>query len=309
MQSQKDTIWRIGSRESALAVAQTRLVMEQLQQLYPERKLELVTFRTMGDKILSKPLTEIGGKGLFVRELDEALMEGRIDLAVHSLKDVPMEENPKLPLLAFPKRGDARDVLVFSKKAAQKAEQELGLCVGTSSQRRSLQIQKTHPKAQIRSVRGNIQTRLRKLDEGEFDVLILAAAGLLRCGFADRISRYLEPEEMLPAAGQGILAVQGRADFPRGLLEALNDENTMLAARAERAFVRELGGGCTSPVAAYAVIEGEELYLRGLYVPEENEETKEPSFWVEEMRASRWEAEQAGVLLAKRMRESKKCNE
>lgn len=296
---------RIGSRESALAVAQTNVVIQLLKKQYPQIEIELVTLKTTGDKILSKPLVQIGGKGLFVKELDEALREGRIDLAVHSLKDVPMEENPELPLLAFPKREDARDVLVLPKGmqssiVESKCLQEYGqtLRVGTSSIRRRLQLQALLPHAEIQSVRGNIQTRLRKLDEGEFDALILAAAGLIRAGLEDRISRYFEVQEMIPAAGQGILAVQGRADFPKEWLAGLNDEETMYTALAEREYVRFLGGGCSSPVAAYAVIKGDTLHLQGLYYQDSDNVLRKG-----EMIGEKSKAQELGRRLAKQMKD------
>ncbi len=254
----------IGSRESRLAVAQTQLVINELRRIYPELEIRLLTLKTTGDKILNRTLDEIGGKGLFVRELDEALLDGRIDLAVHSLKDLPMELHPDLPLAALPRRGDPRDALVYPAEG----EQPLHV-VGTSSARRRLQAAALYPGAAFQPVRGNINTRLSKLDGGEYSALILAAAGLVRAGLGNRINRLFTPEEILPAAGQGILAVQCRKDFDRGLLTPLNHRETELAALAERSFVRALDGGCTSPAAAYAEISGNELRLTGLYADSE----------------------------------------
>ena len=254
----------IGSRESRLAVAQTQLVIDELRRINPELEIRLLTLKTTGDKILNRTLEEIGGKGLFVRELDEALLDGRIDLAVHSLKDLPMELHPDLPLAALPRRGDPRDALVFPAAG----EQPLHV-VGTSSARRRLQAAALYPGAAFQPVRGNINTRLSKLDGGEYSALILAAAGLVRAGLTNRISRLFAPEEILPAAGQGILAVQCRKDFDRGLLTPLNHRETELAALAERSFVRALDGGCTSPAAAYAEVWGNELRITGFYADPE----------------------------------------
>lgn len=284
---------RIGSRESELAVAQTNLVIQAIRKQHPELEIELLTWKTTGDKILNKTLDKIGGKGLFVKELDQALRDGKIDLAVHSLKDVPMEENPQLPLIAFPRRGDVRDVLVLPEKFTEEAKV---FCIGTSSFRRRIQIAKLYPQAEIKSVRGNIRTRLQKLDSGEYDALILAAAGLLRNGLGERICRYFDPSEVLPAAGQGILGVQARADFPRELLAGVNDVDTEAAALAERGFVRYLNGGCSSPVAAYAEVKGNEIYLRGLYYKEED-----GSYEIGHLTGDRKDAAGLGVRLAEQM--------
>lgn len=284
---------RIGSRESELAVAQTNLVIQAIRKQHPELEIELLTWKTTGDKILNKTLDKIGGKGLFVKELDQALRDGKIDLAVHSLKDVPMEENPQLPLIAFPRRGDVRDVLVLPEKFTKEAEV---FCIGTSSFRRRIQLAKLYPQAEIKSVRGNIRTRLQKLDSGEYDALILAAAGLLRNGLGERIYRYFDPSEVLPAAGQGILGVQARADFPRELLAGVNDVDTEAAALAERGFVRYLNGGCSSPVAAYAEVKGNEIYLRGLYYKEED-----GRYEIGHLTGDRKDAASLGVRLAEQM--------
>ena len=256
---------RVGSRESRLAVIQAKLVMESIHRSHPEVELELVTMKTTGDKILDRTLDQIGGKGLFVRELDMALTQGKVDLTVHSCKDLPMEENPDLPLAAFSRREDPRDVLVLPAGIGQL---DASRPSGCSSQRRKLQLRELYPQMRVEPIRGNVQTRLRKLDEGEFSALVLAGAGLKRLGLEDRIHRYFTVEQMLPAAGQGILAVQTRRDFDRTLLSGVADRDSWDCAIAERAFVRRLNGGCSSPVAAYAVAEGEMLMLRGLYVDE-----------------------------------------
>lgn len=254
---------RIGSRESALAVIQSQMVMDAIARTVPDAELELVTMKTTGDRILDKTLDQIGGKGLFVKELDQALRDGRADFTVHSLKDMPMEVPEDLPLAAFSKREDPRDVLVLPEGVT---ELDPAKPIGCSSRRRQLQLKELFPDMDIRPVRGNVQTRLKKLQDGEFSALVLAAAGLKRLGLEDRISRYFYPEEMLPAAGQGILAVQTRQGVDTACLAAVHDPDAACCALAERAFVRALDGGCSSPVAAYAVAEGETLTLTGLYV-------------------------------------------
>ena len=254
---------KIGSRESALAVIQSRMVMDAIARTVPDAELELVTMKTTGDRILDKTLDQIGGKGLFVKELDQALRDGRADFTVHSLKDMPMEVPWDLPLAAFSRREDPRDVLVLPEGVTELDPEKPISC---SSRRRQLQLKALFPDMDIRPVRGNVQTRLRKLQDGEFSALVLAAAGLKRLNLEDRISRYFEPEEMLPAAGQGILAVQTRQGVDTACLAGIHDPDAACCALAERAFVRTLDGGCSSPVAAYAVAEGETLTLTGLYV-------------------------------------------
>ena len=258
---------RVGSRESRLAVIQSEIVMAAIRAAHPEIQLELVTMKTTGDRILDRTLDKIGGKGLFVRELDAALREGRVDLTVHSCKDLPMEEDPALPLLAFSRREAPRDALVLPEGAGAL---DPAKPVGCSSLRRTLQFRALYPHLRVEPVRGNVQTRLRKLDEGQFSALILAEAGLRRLGLEGRIARTFSPEEMLPAAGQGILAVQGRGDFDRSLLEGIADPDGADCARSERAFVRALDGGCSSPVAAYAAVEGDSIVIEGIYVDERN---------------------------------------
>ena len=247
---------RVGSRDSRLAVAQAEEVMVRLG------GCTLVTMKTTGDRILDRTLDQVGGKGLFVKELDRALAAGEVDLTVHSLKDVPMEQPDGLPLIAFPPRADARDVLVLPKGGVwDKAKP-----IGCSSARRRVQLNRLFPETEVKPVRGNVQTRLAKLDAGEYGALVLAAAGLHRLGLQGRISRYFSPEEMLPAAGQGILAVQARAGEMDSVVPLIDDAETRACALAERAFIRALGGGCFAPAAAYAVIEDGVLRLSGLYV-------------------------------------------
>ena len=261
----------IGSRESKLAVLQSEMVRGYILENNPDVSVEILTMKTTGDKILDRTLDKVGGKGLFVKELDKALLDGRSILSVHSLKDMPMEVSEELPLLAFSKREDPRDVLVLP-SGCQVLDKEKPL--GCSSKRRTLQLQKIYPDMEIKSIRGNLQTRLRKLDEGEYSGLILAAAGLKRLGLEERIARYFTVEEIIPAAGQGILAVQGRKGEDYTFLDGYCDEDAWAAGCAERAFVRELNGGCSSPVAAYAYIENEKLILTGLYYNEENQKYK-----------------------------------
>ena len=257
----------VGSRESALAVIQSEMVCDYIRQKHPELTVSLLTMKTTGDRILDRTLDQAGGKGLFVKELDMALMEGRSQLSVHSLKDMPMEVSEELPLLAFSKREDPRDVLVLPEG---KTELDPSLPLGCSSFRRQLQLKELYPEMEVKSIRGNLQTRLRKLEEGQYSGLILAAAGLKRLGLEHRISRYFSPEEMIPAAGQGILAVQGIRGEDYSFLEGFNDRKAELEAMAERAFVRYLNGGCSSPIAAFSELEGEELLVRGLYYDEKS---------------------------------------
>ena len=261
----KKTI-RIGSRDSSLAVLQSEIAIRHIEEACPEGKTELITMKTTGDRILDRPLDSVGGKGLFVKELDQALRQGRCDLTVHSLKDMPMETPEDLPVLAYLEREDSRDVLVLARGLTELPGNPV---IGTSSRRRVLQGQKLFPGAVFKGVRGNITTRLRKLDDGEYDALILAAAGLIRMGLTDRISRYFEPEEMIPAAGQGILAVQGRREPGWEFVSKIRSAEAEIMAEAEREFVRTLDGGCSSPTAAVSRLENGRLILTGLYYDED----------------------------------------
>lgn len=259
---------RFGSRKSALAVAQTRILMDAVAAAHPELEVELVTMTTTGD-VNMKPFSEasdkFGIKGLFTQELEEALKSEEIDIAVHSLKDVPMYANEELPIVAYSARGDARDAIVLPEGAGEIDET---LPLGCSSARRRLQLAKLFPQLRVEPVRGNVNTRLRKLDEGQFSALVLAAAGLQRVGLGERISRYFTTDEMIPAPGQGILACQGRAGESYEYLDAVRCEAAACCARAERGFSAELGGGCTAPVGAYAEIIDGELTLHGFYADE-----------------------------------------
>ena len=255
----------IGSRESKLAVRQSEQVIDFLRAAHPGLEVELATFKTTGDEVLDRRLDEIGGKGLFVKELDAALRARECDYTVHSCKDLPQETPDDLPLVCFSAREDPRDVLVFPQGAD---EPDFSRPIGTSSRRREVQLRVLFPHVRFESVRGNLQTRLRKLDEGGYGALVLAAAGLKRMGLAERIGRYLDVDEVIPSAGQGVIAVQGRADANRELFSGFADERVALEVAAERAFVRALGGDCASPIAAHAQVEGTHLVLRGLYFDE-----------------------------------------
>jgi len=255
----------IATRESALALWQAEHVRTSLSSLYPATAIGLLGITTQGDRILDQPLTAIGGKGLFIKELEVAMAEGRADLAVHSLKDVPMDMPSGFTLACITAREDARDAFVSSRHA-QLSALPAGAVVGTSSLRREAQLRERHPALVIEPLRGNVNTRLRKLDEGRYDAIILAAAGLKRLGFGNRIASLLEPDESLPAPGQGALAIECRADRTEliAALAPLADRATTLATTAERAFSRALGGSCHTPLAGYAEWEEGSLWLRGL---------------------------------------------
>lgn len=286
----------IGSRESRLAVIQSEIVKKYIEEQNPDIQVEILTMKTTGDIILDRTLDKIGGKGLFVKELDKALLEKRSDISVHSLKDMPMEVSGELPLAAYSRREDPRDVLVLPKgrKTMDKTKP-----IGCSSLRRILQLKELFPDMAFKSVRGNVITRLRKLDDGEYGALVLAAAGLKRLGLEERISRYFTVSEIIPAAGQGILAVQGRAGEDFSYLADFQDQEAAWAATAERAFVRYLDGGCSSPVAAHGQVQGEELNLLGLYYDEETGKYKRGS-----KKGSVSMAEELGISLARELREA-----
>lgn len=267
MNNNRKTIIRIGSRESRLAVTQAKIVKGIIEKHAPEIQAEIITMKTTGDKILNQSLEAVGGKGLFVKELDKALMDGQIDIAVHSLKDMPMETPEELPILAYTKREDPRDILIY--KPGRNEFPAAGT-IGTSSRRRMLQFKALYPDCAFAGIRGNVQTRLKKLSEEDYDGTILAMAGLRRMGMEGIAGRIFEPEEMIPAAGQGILAVQGRKGEIYPWIDCLNDPPSEAAALAERQFVTVLGGGCTAPTAAYARICKTELRLTGLYYHEED---------------------------------------
>ena len=287
------SVIKIGSRESRLAVKQAEIIRDQIISCDPDISVEIITMKTTGDKILDKSLEKIGGKGLFVKELDRALMDGRIDIAVHSLKDMPMEENPELPILAYGKREDPRDAILYRSGLEALPEQAV---IGTSSRRRMLQIERLYPGCTFRGIRGNVQTRMRKLETEGYDGTLLAAAGLKRLGMEQVIGRYLSVDEMIPAAGQGILAVQGRKGDVHRWIDSIDVRESRAAALAERQFIRVTGGDCTSPCAAHAQVSGNELKLTGLYYNEDAEE-----YSVDVIVADLSKARQAGEVLAERM--------
>ena len=286
---------RVGSRESRLAVIQSRMVMDAVAKAVPDAELELVTMKTTGDRILNKTLDQIGGKGLFVKELDQALRDDRVDVTVHSLKDMPMEVPEDLPLAAFSRREDPRDALVLPEGVS---ELDPSRPIGCSSRRRQLQLAALFPGVEVKPVRGNVQTRLAKLEAGEYSALVLAAAGLKRLGLEGRIHRYFSAEEMIPAAGQGILAVQTRRGMDLSFLAAVADEEATVCALAERAFVRELAGGCSSPVAAHAVVEQGTVTLTGLYVSPDETVIRRGR-----IAGPKEEAERMGQTLARQLKE------
>ncbi len=252
---------KIGTRASKLAVIQAEMLRSYLTA--QELPAELVTMTTTGDRILDKTLDKVGGKGLFVKELDLALLDGRSDVSVHSLKDVPMELDKRLPLLGFSRREDPRDALILPTGATVI---DFSKPIGCASARRIVQLKQLFPQAQFAPIRGNIQTRLRKLDEENYSATVLAVAGLKRAGLERRISRVFTTDEMLPAAGQAVLAVQGRADEDTAYLNGFFDADSRDTSLCERAFVRALDGGCTAPTAAYAELDGSRITLTGLYV-------------------------------------------
>ena len=255
----------IATRESALALWQAEHVRTRLGALYPQTHVELLGMTTQGDRVLDRPLAAIGGKGLFIKELEVAMAEGRADLAVHSLKDLPMEMPEGFALAAVTAREDPRDAFV-SNRYGRLSDLPPGAVVGTSSLRREAQLRERFPGLVISPLRGNVNTRLRKLDEGQYDAIILAAAGLKRLGFGDRIADLIAAEDSLPAVGQGALAIECRADRTDliAALAALGDTATTLVATAERAFSRMLSGNCHTPLAAHGEWIGERLWLRGL---------------------------------------------
>jgi len=244
---------RIGTRGSQLALRQAEEIAAGLRRAWPRIEVELVPIRTSGDRLATAHLAEVGGKGLFVQEIDDALREGRVDLSVHSLKDLPGDRPRDLVLAAFPRREDPRDVLVAATPTTIGAL-PTGARVGTSSLRRSVQLLAQRPDVAALPIRGNVDTRLRKLRQGDYDALVLAAAGLRRLGLLDATATLLEPEAMLPAVGQGTLGVETRAADAEilALAEPLTDAETRTATLAERAFLEAVGGTCTTPLAAYA---------------------------------------------------------
>ncbi len=258
-------ILRIGTRGSKLALVQSEWVKREVEARHSEVRVELVKIKTKGDKIVDAPLSKVGGKGLFVKEIEDALLKGDVDLAVHSMKDVPAALQNGLQLTVYPKREDPRDAFVSS-LFGKVEDLPQGALVGTSSLRRSAQLLHIRSDLQIVPLRGNVDTRLRKLDNNELQAIVLAAAGLRRLGLSDRITTVLPPEVVLPAIGQGVLGLEVRRDDQKtqDLISFLNDPETELAARAERAFLKELEGGCQVPLAGYARVEKDRIVMDGM---------------------------------------------
>jgi hydroxymethylbilane synthase len=256
---------RIATRKSPLAMWQAEHVAAELKQVHPGLQVELLGMSTKGDKILDTPLAKIGGKGLFIKELEQGMLQGQADIAVHSMKDVPVELPAGLHLAAIMQREDPRDAFV-SNDYADFDELPQGARVGTSSLRRQCQLLEARPDLVIKTLRGNVNTRLRKLDEGDYDAIILAAAGLIRLGFESRIQAKIAPEISLPAIGQGAVGIECRKDDSEinDLIAPLHDPDTACCVLAERAMNQRLSGGCQVPIAGYAMLESGHLWLRGL---------------------------------------------
>ena len=256
---------RIATRKSPLALWQAEYVQAELERHHPGLRVELIKMTTRGDKILDAPLAKVGGKGLFVKELEQGMLEGRADIAVHSMKDVPAELPAGLALPVICAREDPRDAFV-SNAWGRLSELPHGARLGTSSLRRQCQVRERRPDLQVADLRGNVNTRLAKLDAGDYDALMLATAGLVRLGMQERIAERLAPEASLPAIGQGAVGIECRADDADtlALIAPLDDPATHTCVAAERAMNQHLEGGCQVPIAGYAVLDGDSLHLRGL---------------------------------------------
>ena len=258
-------IIKIATRKSPLAMWQAEFVRDRLLELHPELEIELVKMTTQGDKILDTPLAKVGGKGLFVKELEQGMLAGDADIAVHSMKDVPMAFPEGLHLPVICQREDPRDAFV-SNTYASLADLPAGSKVGTSSLRRECQLRTNRPDLEVLPLRGNVNTRLAKLDDGQFDAIILSSAGLKRLGFEDRIREAIAPEQSLPAVGQGAVGIETRIDDEEinALLAPLRCPRTWIVVSAERAMNSRLAGGCQVPIAGFALIDGNDVWLRGL---------------------------------------------
>ncbi|MEG3640011.1 hydroxymethylbilane synthase [Magnetococcus sp. PR-3] len=288
---------RIGTRASALAVWQAEWVKSQLESHHPGIIVELVRIKTKGDKILDVPLAKVGGKGLFVKELEEAMLDGRVDLAVHSMKDVPAEFPEGLMLGPILEREDPRDA-VLSLNYKSIADLPQGALVGSSSLRRQSQIKADRPDLKLDWLRGNVGTRIQKLVDGNFDAIILAAAGVKRLKVTEHVVQYLEPEQMLPAVGQGAVGIEHRIGDTRiiDLLAPLDHPETQARVTAERAFLTKLEGGCQVPIAGFATLDGDTLTLRGLVAEVEGTKVLQ-----EEISGPTAEAQTMGVALAEKL--------
>lgn len=287
-------ILRIATRSSPLALWQANDVKQRLEAIHANLTVELLPIKTKGDKILDTPLAKIGGKGLFIKELEEAMLAGMADIAVHSMKDVPMELPPGFELPVICERDDPRDAFV-SNDFDTLNDLPQGARLGTSSLRRQSQMQALRPDLEIISLRGNVQTRLGRLDEGRFDAILLAAAGLRRLDLTERIRSSIAPEQCLPAVGQGAVGIECREgdEKVKAILAPLNHTDTWDRVVAERAMNRRLEGGCQVPIAGYAELEGDTIWLRGLVASEDG-----TVVYTAEGRAPRQEAEALGVRIA-----------
>lgn len=284
----------IASRESALAMWQARHIQSRLQALYPATEVSILGMTTTGDQILDTPLAKVGGKGLFVKELETALADGRADLAVHSMKDVPMNLPEGFMLAATGEREDARDAFVSNDYATLESLPP-GSIVGTSSLRRQSQLQARFPQLKIESLRGNLQTRLRKLDEGQYAAIILAAAGLIRLELGHRIRQLISPEQSIPAVGQGALGIEISTSRPDllNVLAPLNHADTQVCVEAERSMSRALAGSCTVPLGAYAVCKNDTIHITGFVASVDGQQ-----MLVEKATGNRLQADALGKALA-----------
>lgn len=290
---------RIATRKSPLALWQAEFVKAELLRYHPHIQVELVPMSTRGDKILDTPLAKVGGKGLFVKELEVAMLAGEADIAVHSMKDVPMEFPEGLELAAICEREDPRDAFV-SNQYQSLEELPAGAVVGTSSLRRQCQLRERYPHLQIKDLRGNVNTRLAKLDAGEYAAIILATAGLVRLEMAERITKRLATEDSLPAGGQGAVGIEARSNDPRikALLAPLHHPVTACCVTAERAMNRQLQGGCQVPIACFAELDNGQIHLRGLVGSVDG-----ATILRDEIHGAAEKAEQLGVALADRLLE------
>jgi hydroxymethylbilane synthase len=289
---------RIATRKSKLALWQAEHVAALLRRAHPGLDIELVPLTTQGDRIQDRSLAAIGGKGLFIKELELAMLEQRADIAVHSMKDVPAEIPAEFQIAAVLERADARDALVAASSISRLEDLPPRARVGTSSLRRQAQLYAARPDLRIETLRGNVDTRLRRLDAGEVDAILLACAGLLRLGLESRITVWLDPKVCLPAVGQGVIGIECRnADVrTRGLLHPLEDPGTRRVLEAERAFAERLGGSCQSPIAAHAQLHAEQLSLAGLVAEPDGSRLLRDS-----IQGSASQAGSLGRLLAERL--------
>jgi hydroxymethylbilane synthase len=288
---------RIGTRGSQLALWQSEFVSTRLRERYPKTEIELVKIKTTGDKILDAPLAKIGDRGLFVKEIEVALIDGSVDIAVHSAKDMPTEIPPELMLAVYLKRDDPADALI-TRDGATLETLRPGAVIGTSSLRRRAQLMAFRPDLTFVDLRGNVDTRLRKLEEENLDAILLSGAGLTRLGWGDRITERIPASIVVPAVGQGLIVIETRVDnaAAREFIDFLNDRETAICVRAERAFSDTIGGGCQVPMGAYATVDGEEITLTAVVASLDGERVLR-----DELTGSALASEQLGVDLARRL--------